>query len=252
MSIRIVVADSDPQSREWVRENLPLDEGFEVVAECETEREIADALEQLKPDLFIVDPEMLGFDNLLALRKLEAAPPPAVIFFADTDRYGVAAFEVRAIDYLLKPVSPDRFIEALDRGRASLQSVNPKDAEGDLIALLREVRRYPEWLLIKNQDRSLFVAVRDIDWIESRRNNVLLHLGKTTYLHHATTRGIEARLDPSRFLRIHRSTIVNIERIGELQPWFNGDYVVSLRDGTKLAMSNGYRQKLKLFRRGAA
>jgi two-component system LytT family response regulator len=174
------------------------------------------------------------------------------VFVTAFDRYAVSAFEVHAVDYLLKPVSPERLKEALERSKAALQKRSSEDTAAQLLALLKEVRRYPDWLLIKTDGRSHFVRVRDIDWIESKRNNVLLHVGSASYLYHDTTTGIEGKLDPSRFLRIHRSTIVNIERIKELHPWFNGDYSVTLKDGSKLTMSNSYKQKLKAFRRGVA
>jgi two-component system LytT family response regulator len=195
---------------------------------------------------------MPGLDGFGVLRMLEGDPPPAVVFVTAFDRYAVSAFEVHAVDYLLKPVSPERLKEALERSKAALQKRSSEDTAAQLLALLKEVRRYPYWLLIKTDGRSHFVRVRDIDWIESKRNNVLLHVGSASYLYHDTTTGIEGKLDPSRFLRIHRSTIVNIERIKELHPWFNGDYSVTLKDGSKLTMSNGYKQKLKAFRRGVA
>ena len=114
---------------------------------------------------------------------------------------------------------------------------------------IQKERAFPEWLLIKKDDRSVFLRVADIDWIESSRNNVRLHVGKEVYVFHETTSGIEAKLDPKKFFRIHRSTIVNIEKIKEMHPWFNGDYAVTLKDGTKLTLSSTYRERLKEFRR---
>jgi two-component system, LytTR family, response regulator len=252
MSIRTVVVDDEPLAREWIRQHLSGEEDFEVVAECEDGFKAVSVIEQTKPDLLILDIQMPGLDGFGVLRMLEGSPPPAVIFVTAFDRYAVAAFEVHAVDYLLKPVSPERLKDALERSKVSLQKRGSEDTAAQLLAMLKEVRRYPDWLLIKTEGRSHFVRVRDIDWIESKRNNVLLHVATASYLYHDTTTGIENKLDPSRFLRIHRSTIVNIERIKELHPWFNGDYAVTLRDGTKLTMSNGYKQKLKAFRRGVA
>ena len=252
MSIRTVIVDDEPLAREWIRQHLSSEEDFEVVAECDDGFKAVSTIEQTKPDLLILDIQMPGLDGFGVLRMLEGGPPPAVIFVTAFDRYAVAAFEVHAVDYLLKPVSPERLKEALERSKAALQKRGSEDTAAQLLAMLKEVRRYPDWLLIKTDGRSHFVRVRDIDWIESKRNNVLLHVGTASHLYHDTTTGIESKLDPSRFLRIHRSTIVNIERIKELHPWFNGDYAVTLRDGTKLTMSNGYKQKLKAFRRGVA
>ena len=252
MSIRTVIVDDEPLAREWIRQNLSAEEGFEIVAECEDGFKAVSVIAQTKPDLLILDIQMPGLDGFGVLRMLEGDPPPAVVFVTAFDRYAVSAFEVHAVDYLLKPVSPERLKEALERSKASLQKRSSEDTAAQLLALLKEVRRYPDWLLIKTDGRSHFVRVRDIDWIESKRNNVLLHVGSASYLYHDTTTGIEVKLDPSRFLRIHRSTIVNIERIKELHPWFNGDYSVTLKDGSKLTMSNSYKQKLKAFRRGVA
>ncbi len=114
---------------------------------------------------------------------------------------------------------------------------------------IQRERAYPEWLLIKKEERSVFLRISDIDWIESSRNNVRLHVGKEIYLYHETTAGIESKLDPRKFFRIHRSTIVHIERIKEMHPWFNGDYAVTLKDGTRLTLSSTYRERLKEFRR---
>jgi two-component system LytT family response regulator len=250
MSIRTVVVDDEPLAREWIRQHLPSEDGFEVVAECEDGFKAVATIEQTKPDLLILDIQMPGLDGFGVLRMLEGGPLPAVVFVTAFDRYAVAAFEVHAVDYLLKPVSPERLAEALERSKASLQRRGSQDTAAQLLDLLKEVRRYPDWLLIKSNGRSHFIRVRDIDWIESQRNNVLLHVGTACHLYHETTGGIESKLDPGRFLRIHRSTIVNIERIKELHPWFNGDYAVTLKDGTKLTLSNSHKQKLKAFRHG--
>jgi len=252
MKIRIVIADSDFSSRQWIRKNVRSDQGFEIVGECDEALLIEEAVHDLNPDLLILDPEMPGWHDVFPLPGRDGNGPPSVIFFTESQRHAVAAFEVGAIDYLLKPASPDRLSESLEHYRLSLQSARPEETESELIALLKNVHRYAEWFLIRLEGRSRFVAVKEIDWIESKRNNVLLHVGKVSYLYHTTTQDIERKLDPSRFLRIHRSTIVNIERVAELRPWLSGDYRVTLKDGTCLPMSNGYRQKLKLFRRGAA
>ncbi|HEY1433913.1 MAG TPA: LytTR family DNA-binding domain-containing protein, partial [Thermoanaerobaculia bacterium] len=162
------------------------------------------------------------------------------------------AFEAHAVDYLMKPFSTERLHEAVERARAAIDRSSSTDLKATLHELLEDIQReraYPEWLLIKKEERSVFLRVADIDWIESARNNVRLHVGKEIYVYHETTSGIEARLDPRHFFRIHRSTIVNIERIREMHPWFNGDYAVTLKDGTRLTLSSTYRDRLKDFRR---
>ena len=153
----------------------------------------------------------------------------------------------------MKPFSSERLHEAVERARAEIDRSSSKDLKAALHALLEDIQReraYPEWLLIKKDDRSVFLRVADIDWIESSRNNVRLHVGKEIYVYHETTSGIESRSSTRKqFFRIHRSTIVNIERIKEMHPWFNGDYAVTLKDGTKLTLSSTYRERLKEFRR---
>ena len=251
MTVRTIVVDDEPLARDWIRQHLRGDDQIELVAECDDGFKAVQAIDKLRPDLLLLDVQMPGLDGFGVLRALEEGPPPAVVFITAFDRYALRAFEVHAIDYLLKPVSPERLQEAVARSKKRLATAINTDAATELLELLREVRRYPDWLLIKSEGRSHFVRVQDIDWIESKRNNVLLHVGAMSHLYHDTTSGIESKVDPTRFLRIHRSTIVNIERIKELHPWFNGDYAVTLKNGAKLTMSSSYKQKLKAFRKGA-
>ncbi len=250
MAVRTIVVDDEPLAREWIREHLLADDQIELVAECEDGFKAVQTIDRLRPDLLLLDVQMPGLDGFGVLSMLEGGPPPAVVFITAFDRYALKAFDVHAIDYLLKPVSPDRLQKAIQRCKERLEKKATVDTASELLELLREVRRYPDWFLVKAEGRSHFVRVKDIDWIESKRNNVVLHVGTTGHLYHDTTSGIESKLDPTRFLRIHRSTIVHIDRIKELHPWFNGDYQVVLKDGTKLAMSSSYKQKLKPFRRG--
>ena len=252
MKLRTIIVDDEPLAREWMRQELANDSQIEVVAECEDGFKAVESIHRLSPDLVLLDIQMPGLDGFDVLRMLNGEPPPAVVFVTDSDRYALKAFEVHAIDYLLKPVSPERLREAVERSKLHLKENPLSEATASrLVDLLRDTRRYPDWFLIKNEGRSQFVPIKDIDWIESKRNNVILHVGSASHVYHDTTTGIESKLDPARFMRIHRSTIVNIERIKELHPWFNGDYEVRLKDGTKLAMSQTYRLKLKAFRHGA-
>jgi two-component system LytT family response regulator len=222
------------------------------VAECGDGFEAVRAVTELKPDLMLLDVQMPGLDGFGVLASLDAQDLPAVIFVTAFDRYALKAFEAHAVDYLMKPFSSERLHDAVERARAQIDRSSERDLKAALHALLEDIQReraYPEWLLIKKEDRSVFLRVADIDWIESSRNNVRLHVGKEIYVFHETTTGIESKLDPKKFFRIHRSTIVNIEKIREMHPWFNGDYAVTLKDGTKLTLSSTYRERLKEFRR---
>jgi len=252
MTVRTIVVDDEPLAREWIREHLQADDEVELVAECEDGFKAVQMIDKLRPDLVLLDVQMPSLDGFGVLGMLEGGPPPAVVFITAFDRYALKAFDVHAIDYLLKPVAPERLHKALERTKERLAKKTTEETAGELLELLREVRRYPDWFLVKAEGRSHFVRVKDIDWIESKRNNVVLHVGTSGHVYHDTTSGIESKLDPTRYLRIHRSTIVNIDRIKELHPWFNGDYAVTLKDGTRLTLSNTYKYKLKAFRRGTA
>jgi two-component system, LytTR family, response regulator len=252
MKIRTLIVDDEPLAREWVRNGLQEEADLEIVGECGDGFEAVNAINELKPDLLVLDVQMPGLDGFGVLASLDAADLPAVIFVTAFDRYALKAFEAHAVDYLMKPFSSERLHEAVERARAQVDRTSSSDLKAALSALLDDIQReraYPEWLLIKKDDRSVFLRVADIDWIESSRNNVRLHVGKEIYVFHETTSGIEAKLDPKKFFRIHRSTIVHIEKIKEMHPWFNGDYAVTLKDGTKLTLSSTYRERLKEFRR---
>jgi two-component system, LytTR family, response regulator len=252
MKLRTLIVDDEPLAREWVRNGLQDEPDIEIVAECGDGFEAVKAVTELKPDLMLLDVQMPGLDGFGVLASLEAEDLPAVIFVTAFDRYALKAFDAHAVDYLMKPFSSERLHDAVERARTQIHRSSERDLKAALHALLEDIQReraYPEWLLIKKEDRSVFLRVADIDWIESSRNNVRLHVGKEIYVFHETTTGIESKLDPKKFFRIHRSTIVNIEKIKEMHPWFNGDYAVTLKDGTKLTLSSTYRERLKEFRR---
>ena len=252
MKIRTLIVDDEPLAREWVRNGLQDLPNLEIIGECGDGFEAVKTIAAEKPDLVLLDVQMPGLDGFGVLASVAAEDLPAVVFVTAFDRYALKAFEAHAVDYLMKPFSTERLHEAVGRARAAIDRSSSTDLKATLHELLEDIQReraYPEWLLIKKEERSVFLRVADIDWIESARNNVRLHVGKEIYVYHETTSGIEARLDPRHFFRIHRSTIVNIERIREMHPWFNGDYAVTLKDGTRLTLSSTYRDRLKDFRR---
>ena len=252
MKIRTLIVDDEPLAREWVRNGLQDEADVEIIGECGDGFEAVKTITEQRPDLVLLDVQMPGLDGFGVLASVDPAILPAVIFITAFDRYALKDFEAHAVDYLMKPFSGERLHEAMERARGEVDKSSSKDLKVALHALIEDIQRertYPEWLLIKKDERSVFLRVADIDWIESSRNNVRLHVGKEVYVFHETTTGIEARLDPKHFFRIHRSTIVNIERIREMHPWFNGDYAVTLKDGTRLTLSSTYRERLKDFRR---
>ncbi len=252
MNIRALIVDDEPLAREWVRSAVAEDPELEVLGECGDGFEAAEAIRRLKPDLVFLDVQMPGLDGFGVLEALSPEEIPAVVFVTAFDQYAVRAFEAQAVDYLMKPFSKDRVEEAVRRVRELVKGRSLEDFRESVAKIVEKIRRdrsYPEWVLLKAEGKNVFVKVKDIDWIESSRNNVRIHVGPTIYLLHETTSAIASRLDPKKFLRIHRSAIVNIERIKELHPWFNGDYAVVLRDGTQLTLSSSYRDRLKEFRR---
>jgi two-component system, LytTR family, response regulator len=250
--IRAVIVDDEPPALQWIGGLLRQDQDVEIVEECSDGFQALEAVERLQPDLLLLDVEMPGLGGFEVVEMLGSGPPPAIVFVTAFDQYAVRAFDVRAADYLLKPVDPERLRQAVRRAVSRLDHVGSKSeaAEPRPSHVPAGGRRWPEWLLVKSDGRSRFLRVRDIDWIESQKNDVMLHVGPAEHLYHLSTSGIEARLDPARFLRIHRSTIVNIERIKDLYPLFNGDYGVTLKDGATLTMSSTYRRRLAAFRDG--
>ncbi len=252
MKIRALIADDEPLAREWVRGAVAEDPDLEVIGEAGDGFEAAESIRRLKPDLVFLDVQMPGLDGFGVIEALAPEEIPAIVFVTAFDQYAVRAFEAQAVDYLMKPFSRERVEEAVRRVRELVKGRSLEDFRESIAKIVEKIRRdrsYPEWVLLKAEGKNVFVKVRDIDWIESQRNNVRIHVGQNLYLLHETTTAIASRLDPKRFLRIHRSAIVNIERIRELHPWFNGDYAVVLRDGTQLTLSASYRDRLREFRR---
>jgi two-component system LytT family response regulator len=191
-------------------------------------------------------PELTGFQ---VLDRLHPSPMPVIIFVTAYDQYALKAFEVCALDYLLKPFDRERFERALVRARAELDRRKSGQVNEQVLKLLSELqqgKKHLEKLIIRQGGRVLFLRTDEIDWIEAAGNYVRLHAGKEEYLYRETMQKLEAQLNPDRFVRIHRSKIVNVERIKELQPWFRGDYVIVLRDNQKLGLSRTYRNRLNL------
>jgi two-component system LytT family response regulator len=247
MSIRTLIVDDEPLARQRVRRLLEADPDVTVVGESGDGRQALADLRALRPDLVFLDVQMPALDGFGVLAELGAEATPMVIFVTAHDRYALKAFEVHALDYLLKPFDAARFAAALERAKAQLRQGSAADWQERLRELLRAAPGRPpgpERLLIKSGGRIYFVRIEDVDWIEAAGNYVRLHVGAEEHLLREALTTLEKKLDPGRFVRIHRSTVVNLERIRELQPAFHGDYVLILRDGTELAVSRGYRDRL--------
>lgn len=244
-TIRTVIIDDERLARQRIRRMLTNSPDFEVIAEFENSQHGLEYLEDTGADLLFLDVQMPGLDGFALLEALDPARMPIVIFVTAYDEYALRAFEYHAFDYLLKPFDQARFEKALDRARKQLTSQDSNNEK--LLNLLNEIRQRnqePARFAIKTPGRVFFVRQEDIDWIEAADNYVNLHVGADTHLIRETMNSLEGRLDSRKFLRIHRSTIVNAERIKELRPWFHGEYVVLLKDGTELTLSRTYREKI--------
>ncbi len=247
MKIRTLIVDDEPLGRERIRNLLRSDDEVEVVGECSDGRQAIAAIERQAPDLLYLDVQMPEVDGFAVLDAIAGKAMPAIIFVTAYDSYAVKAFEVHALDYLLKSFDPERFHAALRRAKEQIQHSqlgmwNERVAE--LLEDLQTKRKSLTRLVIRSAGRISFLRVDDIDWLEAADNYVRIHAGRESHLMRETLHSLEERLDPSTFLRIHRSTVVNLNRIQELSPLFHGDYSVRLRDGTELVLSRNYREKL--------
>ena len=246
--IRTLVVDDEPLARERLTSLLAMEADIEVVGQCRDGEEAATAIVEHTPDLVFLDVQMPAMNGFEVIEAVGSERMPLVIFVTAYDQHALKAFQVRALDYLLKPFDRERFQEALNRARTQVQRTETGDLGRRLLALVKDLRRdqpKTDRLVVKSGGRLFFLRTDEIDWIEAAGNYVRLHVGNTSHLLRETMNAIEARLDPEKFFRIHRSRIVNMERIQEMQPWLNGEYAVVLRTGTRLTLSRGYREKLQ-------
>jgi two-component system LytT family response regulator len=246
--IRTIIADPEPPSRARIRALLDGESDFEVAAECDCDTRAVAAIDSLRPELIILDVQPPAIDGFHILRQLDGAIRPAAIFVTASERHAVQAFDVQALDYLVKPVTRERFAQALDRARSLLMGNGSAEAQRRLAELLADypVRRPPaNRFLVRAGDRYLFVSTGEIDWVEAEGNYMRLHVGGRSFLLRETMQGMERRLFPRQFLRIHRSRIVNLDRVRELIPSVSGDYHIVLQDGLQLRMSRKFRPALE-------
>jgi two-component system, LytTR family, response regulator len=251
--IRVLIVDDEPSARSAMRRLLKADRDVAVVAEARHGLEAVRALTEDGIDLVFLDIQMPGLDGFGVVREVGAGHMPPTVFVTAYDQHALHAFEVYALDYLLKPYTDERFYRATERAKAAIRQGRLADVSRQLAALLTgtgETAAPPSWSYvrrfpIKRDGRVVLVPVRDIDWVEAERDHVRVHVGKSAYVLRDTMRNIGDQLDPRWFVRIHRSTIVNIERVRELQPMFKGAYVVVLHDGTELQLSRGQRNHLE-------
>jgi two-component system, LytTR family, response regulator len=246
--IRVMIADDEALARDGIRLRLCDASDVEIVGEAGDGPETARKIKAVKPDLLFLDIQMPGFDGFEVLRRVASVHLPAVIFATAYDRYALQAFEAHAVDYLLKPVGSARFTEALEWARHTLGRDEALEAAhrrtAGLIDSGASTAGYVRRLAVKDGRRFLLVKVEDVDWIEAALNYVELHSRGRSYLIRATLTELCETLDPAMFARIHRSTIVNLDRVKEITLGDGGDFVVWLQDGAGLRLSRGYRERL--------
>ena len=246
--IRTLVVDDEPVARARVLSLLRTEADIEVVGECATGSQVLSAIQEKSPDLVFLDIQMPEIDGVELARSFGGGKP-AVVFVTAYDEYALRAFEVHAVDYLLKPFSAERFRSALTHVRHQLPQRqaaaggSPDPPAGQHAGAPRPERH--NRLIVKSSGRIHFVRIQDVDWCEASGNYVSLHVGPQTHLVRGTMSSIESQLAAGPFVRVHRSTIVNLDRIQELRPSFNGEYVIVLHDQTRLTLSRGFRQGLQ-------
>lgn len=248
MSIRCLIVDDEPLSRERVAALLRTLPDADIVGTCENGADAVESIGELAPDLVFLDVQMPELDGFGVLASVARDRMPEVIFVTAHDKYALKAFEVHAQDYLLKPFDPDRLFDAFRRAAERIRQSRMGGSNARLLALIDDIERvrsHRTRVPIKSDGRVTFLPVEEIDWIESSDNHVKIHAKGETHVLRRTLQSMQASLSPTDFVRVHRSSIVNVTRIEEIQPWFNGEYVVVLRDGTKVQSSRGYRARLE-------
>lgn len=244
--IRTIIADDERLAREKLRILLTSEPKVKVVAECRDGRQTISALRKHCADLLLLDIQMPGMDGFQVLSELSPEEMPVVIFTSAYDQYAIRAFETHALDYLLKPFDRERLHHAIERARSELNKSQEREITHRLLSLLSRVKSevpasLDDRLVIKAKGRVVFLSLDEIDWIEASANYVRLNVGQESHLFRETISRISERLNPNRFIRIHRSTIVNIRKIKELIPVNSGEYIVVLKSGKELSCSRGYR-----------
>ncbi len=247
--VRVLIADDEPLARERIRTLLSRFTQATIVGEARDGNETLEMIRDLRPSLVFLDVQMPEMDGFAVLEKLDSTSVPAVIFVTAYDAFALRAFEVHAIDYLLKPFTRARFTRAMEHSLRRLGQANGSAGiEPGLLSLLESIRlerKAQGRIAIRSEQGVYFVRISEIDWLEAFGNYVKIHVGSQEHLLRDSLKCFEERLDPNRFLRVHRSAVVNLDSIDRLEPWFHGEYSVFLRDGTKLTSSRTYSERLR-------
>ncbi len=245
MRLKVLVVDDEPLAREGIKLMLG---GESQVMEARNGREAVAKIREGKPDLVLLDVQMPRMDGFGVVEAIGADQMPAVIFVTAYDTYAIRAFEISAVDYLLKPVTEERFRIAFERARNRLRAVTPEESTRQMMTVLDAIanpRRYLSRLAIRAGDRTIFLGIDEVEWIEAEQNYVCVHAGGAAHLLHVPMNTIEISLDPERFLRIHRSYIINVQHVKQLWTLVHGQYVLELTSGRRLQSGRTYGEKIR-------
>jgi len=248
MRLQAIIVDDEQLARSRIRLLLEGEPDIELVAECGDGPSAVEAIREKTPDLLFLDVQMPEMDGFEVLKSIPEGQRPAVIFVTAYDQYALRAFDAYALDYLLKPFNRARFRKAVQRARLQIARQSRDELDQRVAALLREVRaesKYLERLVIRSAGRVVFLRTDDVEWFEGCANYVRLHVGKESHLMREKIGTLESRLDPKKFVRIHRSSIVRVDRIKELRSSGDGEQVVVLHDGSRLSLSRSYRERFQ-------
>jgi two-component system LytT family response regulator len=245
MTLKILIVDDEAIARRRMRRMLRSVEDVDILGECADGAAALATIATAAPDVVFLDVQMPDMDGFDVVAQLESSRPPVIVFVTAFDRYALRAFDVHAVDYLLKPVAPARLRAALDRAREWIVRGEPQDALRRLVRDVQDRRRYVAKLPVRSRGRIVMVDVDAIDWIQAADNYVTVHAGRHEYLLREALTTLERQLDPDRFVRIHRSAIVHLDRIVELAPSSHGDFAVTLRSGARLTLSRFWRERVE-------
>lgn len=243
--IRVAIIDDEPLARQGIRLRLANERDVEIVGEADDGPAAVRLIEALLPDVVFLDIQMPGMSGFDVLARVAEVHLPVVVFVTAHDDYAIRAFDIRAIDYLLKPYTRERFDEALRRARRELAQREEEEGSSKVLDLLGGgEEKYLSRLAVRARDRFVLVRVEEVDWFEAASNYVEVHARGKSFLVRSTVANLEQKLDPHRFVRIHRSVIVNVDRVAEIRSDAHGDYVVTLTNGKALKMTRGYSERL--------
>ena len=247
MKLTTLIVDDEPLAREGLRELLSKDSEVKTICEARNGREALESVRECRPDLVLLDVQMPEMDGFAVVRAIGADSMPGLIFVTAHDQYAIQAFEINALDYLLKPVMKERFVRAMARAKDRIR-LNSADSNRQIVGLLEAIavpRNYLKRLAVRAGGKILFLNAEEVDWIRAAENYVEIHSGQAKHLLHVTMNALEESLDPELFIRIHRSVIVNIRQIRHLEPNAHGEYVITLRDGIRFQSGRTYADRLK-------